>query len=284
MITFTQLGKYGRLGNQLFQYAALRSLSLETGYQCKIPDPQLMHWHGQDCLLGNLNIEAPYLEEKDYDKIQFLYREKNLNKFDKNFFYLGDGVNLFGYFQSTKYFNKYKEQIIKELTPNDNLLEEAKEFVESVRTDNCEIVSIHLRMGDLNDGTNPIYNNFYGNSMTDNSAPYGSYLNKAIEIFKGSNVKFLVFAGGSRNNLMEDPSFMKDFDDRFILCSSNRPLLDFSKILSCDHNICCHLTTFGWWAAYLNPNREKIVTMPKDYFCDESIQRDSFFPQGWITI
>ena len=76
MITFTQLCKYGRLGNQLFQYAALRSLSLETGYQCKIPDPQLMHWHGQDCLLGNLNIEAPYLEEKDYDKIQFLYREK----------------------------------------------------------------------------------------------------------------------------------------------------------------------------------------------------------------
>ena len=29
MITFNELGKYGRLGNQLFQYAALRALSLK---------------------------------------------------------------------------------------------------------------------------------------------------------------------------------------------------------------------------------------------------------------
>jgi len=281
VITFSRLGRHGRLGNQLFQYAALRSLSLEKGYECRIPDPQQMHWHGQNCLLGNFNIEASYLEESDYNKIKFTYIENNLNKFDKNFFYLGDGVDLFGYFQSTKYFNKYKEQIIKELTPRDELLEEAKEFVESNRVDNCEIVSIHLRMGDLNDGTNPVYNNFYGNSITDKSTAYGSYLNKALEVFKGRNVKFLVFAGGSRSNAMENPSFMKDFDDRFVLCSSDRPLLDFSKILSCDHNICCHLTTFGWWAAYLNPNKEKIVTIPKDYFWNKSIQRDSFLPQDW---
>ena len=29
MITFLQLGKHGRLGNQLFQYAALKSLGLK---------------------------------------------------------------------------------------------------------------------------------------------------------------------------------------------------------------------------------------------------------------
>ena len=32
MITFLQLGKYGRLGNQLFQYAALKSLGLKKNY------------------------------------------------------------------------------------------------------------------------------------------------------------------------------------------------------------------------------------------------------------
>ena len=284
MITFSQLGKYGRLGNQLFQYAALRSLSLQTGNQCKIPNPKQMHWHGQDCLLDSFNIEAPYLEESDYNKIKFLYKENNLNKFDKNFFYLGDGADLFGYFQSTKYFDKYKQQIIKELTPNNRLLEEAKEFVESNRSNNYEIVSLHLRMGDLIDGTNPIYNNFYGESITDKTTIYGDYLNKAMENFKEKNVKFLVFAGGSRDNKVEDPSFMKHFDDRFILCSSTCPLLDFSKIMSCDHNICCHLTTFGWWAAYLNPNKDKIVTIPKNYFCDEKIKRESFFPQDWRII
>ena len=33
MITFSNLGKYGRLGNQLFQYAALKGLSIKKGYE-----------------------------------------------------------------------------------------------------------------------------------------------------------------------------------------------------------------------------------------------------------
>lgn len=283
MITFSQLGKHGRLGNQMFQYAALKSLSLETGYQCKIPDPKQMHWHGQGCLLGNLNIEAPYLNESDYDKIKFVYRERNIDRFDKNFFYLGDGVDLSGFFQSTKYFTKYKEQIIKELTPDRKLIEEARDFIESNRVGNCEIVSIHLRMGDLIDGTNPIYNNFYGNSIADSSTAYGSYLTKALKHFEDKNVKFLVFAGGSRENTEEEPSFMNDLDDRFILCSSRDPLSDFTKISLCDHNICCHLTSFGWWAAFLNKNPEKIVTIPKNYFYNKS-EREGFFPKDWRII
>jgi len=32
MITFLELGKLGRLGNQLFQYSALKSLALRNGY------------------------------------------------------------------------------------------------------------------------------------------------------------------------------------------------------------------------------------------------------------
>jgi len=39
MVTFTRLGQLGRLGNQLFQYAALRALSLKNGYDCYIPNP-----------------------------------------------------------------------------------------------------------------------------------------------------------------------------------------------------------------------------------------------------
>jgi len=47
MITFLELGSFGRLGNQLFQYAALKSLGLENGYEAKIPNPSLKEWHGQ---------------------------------------------------------------------------------------------------------------------------------------------------------------------------------------------------------------------------------------------
>ena len=58
MITFYELGQLGRLGNQLFQYAALRSLGIERGYEVKIPNPQTRTWHGQQCLLSQFNIEA----------------------------------------------------------------------------------------------------------------------------------------------------------------------------------------------------------------------------------
>ena len=58
---------------------------------------------------------------------------------------------------------------------------------------------------------------------------------------------------------------------------------DFALIMSCDHNITCHLTTFGWWAAFLNKNPNKIVVAPKDYFYDEGKEyiRPGFFPKDW---
>ena len=50
MITFLELGKHGRLGNQLFQYAALKGIALRNNYECKIPDPKQMMWHGQQSM------------------------------------------------------------------------------------------------------------------------------------------------------------------------------------------------------------------------------------------
>ena len=75
MITFTQLGQLGRLGNQLFQYAALRGLALEKGYESKIPDPTTCTWHGQKCLLGEFNIQSGLLNEYDIHKLKYRYQE-----------------------------------------------------------------------------------------------------------------------------------------------------------------------------------------------------------------
>ena len=73
MITFMDLGSYGRLGNQLFQYAALKSLGLKNNYEVKIPDPTSKTWHGQDCLLDQLNIDCDYVTEADLSKLKYLY-------------------------------------------------------------------------------------------------------------------------------------------------------------------------------------------------------------------
>ena len=44
MITFYTLGEMGRLGNQLFQYAALKGLGLKNGFQVKIPKNMIVNF------------------------------------------------------------------------------------------------------------------------------------------------------------------------------------------------------------------------------------------------
>mgnify|MGYP000512681671 CR=1 FL=1 len=81
MVTFHKLGELGRLGNQLFQYAALKGLASKNGYTAKIPNPQTMNWHGQTCLLDRFNIECDYLTQDDVNTLQNLYEEPNWKKY-----------------------------------------------------------------------------------------------------------------------------------------------------------------------------------------------------------
>ena len=37
MVTSIDIGENGRLGNQLFQYAAVKALALENNYDCVLP-------------------------------------------------------------------------------------------------------------------------------------------------------------------------------------------------------------------------------------------------------
>ena len=43
MIGYNRLGSNGRLGNQMFQYAALRGIAAKNGYDWKIPPENYQH-------------------------------------------------------------------------------------------------------------------------------------------------------------------------------------------------------------------------------------------------
>ena len=292
MITFSELGRHGRLGNQLFQYAALKSIALENGYVCKIPNPAAMEWHGQKCLLSEFNIEASFLEPHDLSSIERNVIEPSHHYFFKDFFHIPDNSNIHGYFQSTYYFNKHKDQICKELTPAHKYISKANEFLNFLRADGSEVVSIHLRRGDNIDGTNlnEKYLSFYGkNDIYDKDSIYGQYISQALAKFGDRKVKFLVFSGGSRTgDDKEDILWAKNTfkKENFFVSETNSAMEDFSLMMLCDHNITCHLTTFGWWAAYLNPNPNKTIIAPKNYFYDEKEEyvRPGFFPASWTII
>ena len=155
MITFTELGSFGRLGNQLFQYAMLKSVSLETGYEIKIPNPDEIVYQNQRCLLNLFNISCDYLQDKDKSNIRVAFLEKDHTVFYPQVFNIPDFVNFHGYFQSYQYFKKYQKEIREEFRLKGDLESFGRDYVNSLKTNNEKIVSVHIRRGDNSDGTNP---------------------------------------------------------------------------------------------------------------------------------
>lgn len=298
MITFLQLGEYGRLGNQFFQYAALRGLGLKRGYETKIPDHNTRYWHGQNCLLGNFNIKTPFLEEKDLGKIKYLYSEPDYMSFDNNFFDIPDGTNISGFFQSTYYFKDYEKEIKEELAPKKHFLDKAKETLAHIKEENSghDIVSLHIRRGDNVDNTDPSQvelNNFYGaqgSKRLCTNSTYYKYFSKAKEVFTGKKVKFLVFTGGKRgsDSNTEDIEWCRSSfsGQEFIFSEKRSTIEDFSLIMSCDHNIISHVSSYGWWAAFLNQNKNKTVVAPLSYHPDRTDinSRPGFYPEDWRLV
>ena len=111
---------YGRLGNQLFQYAVLRNISLIKNFD--IYYNINFTWHNQKCLLDNFNV-YPSIKKK---KIKYHYQQKSINKeqfleggcctYDDSILQIKDFTKLNGHFVNEKYFYQNRNIIKKELT------------------------------------------------------------------------------------------------------------------------------------------------------------------------
>jgi len=154
-ITFSDLGKMGRLGNILFQASATIALALDNNVDYQFPK----FWSDRKYF----NIP----EEKFVDKLYYLNNYKELN-YHYNKIIFKDNLNLNGYFQSYYYFNSQDKIIKKLLTPN-------------IIINKQDYVSLHVRRTDY-----LIHNNCYKILNRNN------YYDKAMEISSGK--KFLIFS------------------------------------------------------------------------------------------
>jgi hypothetical protein len=291
MITFINLGKYGRLGNQLYQYAALKSCSLKNKYICKIPDISNTYWHGQKCLLNNFQLTSELLTQEDISSIRHEISEpigftgEYLNILEN----IKDNTNINGFFQNTKYFLEYEKEIKNEFNFKEDLLRKEIDFINNLKEDKYDLVSLHIRTGDMTDGTNSIYNKYYGKHPLDKNSVFGNYINNALEYFSElKNIKILVFVGGSRTgDDSSDIRMAKNYfnDSKFIVNDSNEPMTDFIRISLCNHNIISFSSTFSWWAAFLNKNINKTVICPKNFHIEKNTSCNNYFyPKEWIQI
>ena len=142
------LGNEGRLGNQMFQYAFIRGVAANRGFDWMIPpeDADRLDNYGlfdafelKNCDL-NKNTGEPFYKAVEYRDMHF-----NEDIYER----CEDNTNFSGNFQTEKYFDAIAPSIREDFTFKKAYLEPCQEFVDSLGgRDQC--IFLHVRRGNPN--------------------------------------------------------------------------------------------------------------------------------------
>ena len=195
MISYSQLGNWGRLGNQLFEVAATMSLALEHGEQYIFP-----HWEYEKhcflkgCYSNHINFQNVY-KEPAFEYLKIKYQPS---------------LDLRGYFQSYKYFEEIKFTILDLLTPSADVQQMDG------------VCGMHVRRGDylqLKNCYQILDYNYYKAAMDEVKADKYLIFSDDIEycktIFKGDQYLF------SEGDVYNDLAIMSKGCEHLIMANSS---------------------------------------------------------------
>jgi len=124
LISFNNIGNLGRLANQMFQYASLKGIAKNRGYDFSIPPKEVFGQHDPLVRESSLNIYNVF-ENISNNNIQVVRNpmlQERMHEFDEELFRsCPDNVDLFGYFQSPKYFDHIADEIKSDFKFTDEL-------------------------------------------------------------------------------------------------------------------------------------------------------------------
>jgi hypothetical protein len=249
----------GGLGNQIFQWAHGKTLSIMYNSDLFL---DTSYYNNQ---FGNTprNYELIKFPNLKYDVPN--YSNKKIIEISDNFHYnellYNENYNYYlnGFWQSEKYFLKNSDLIREQLQPTIEIIEKLKQQI------NGKSVSIHVRRTDYvtSNGFHPVQTI--------------EYFNKAVETI-GDYDQLFVFS--------DDINWCKEnLKYKNILFVENQDNLEDMWLMSlCDHNIISN-SSFSWWGAWLNQNKDKIVISPKNWFGSQSNLNDlDIIPNNWVKI
>ena len=269
------------LGNQMFQYAFAYALQRETGDEVLL-DPlfwgtslrkydldkfnisldkrmvstTLDYWLGAGPRNGRKfkNLYREYLIKHRYD----LFNEKEIMSYDKEALLPQCNTYYIGFWQTAQYFDKYKNDIIKEFNRTTGISERAREYIAKIQT--CNSVSVHVRRTDYVRDTG-------------NVALSMAFYDEAIDYFKEkyADVRFFIFT--------DDKEYVRSkfANLNHELVEGLSDLDEFEVMKNSMHHINAN-STFSWWASYLsNTNGEVVVPLV-------DIWNKDFYPEKWIKM
>jgi hypothetical protein len=280
----------GRLGNNLFQYAAARHLAIKNNTSVRLILPAFIL--KDDKMLPNVaylrsfNIEAEVpsrvflilcrkascLLGKDLPPLRGKYYQEKGFGFDPDVLYLKDGAYIKGYFQSEKYFKDIEQTIRDDLRFTFCALDKpTMEYEKRIIGSNSVCLSVRrtdfLKLKLFN-----VCNMHY--------------YDKAIQYMKEhlDSPRFFIFSDDiewCQRNMNIDNS---DFVD--LRASTMQPINGLRLMTLCKHFIIAN-STFSWWGAWLSSNAEKNVIAPNRWFNDEVMNAQALrhtIPGNWIRI
>lgn len=277
----------GRMANQMFEWALGRAIYAKTGIQPIFDDSE----ETQKLSVFNLNFSKVAIEKPLINKIlRKIIPIRNLRnkltkleikipklienpcfKYDEKYINVQSPIYLDGFFQSHKYFDNIREELLEDFKLKKKLNSKNKQILEKIKT--TESVAIHYRRTDylkarVANVMGACTDEYYHNAVN----TIANKLNKPITLF--------IFS--------DDPKWVKEnvkFEHEIIVVDINsgkQGYFDLELMKNCKHNIIAN-SSFSYWGAWLNENPDKIVIAPKIWM--KNIESDyDLIPDNWIRL
>ena len=275
----------GGLGNHLFCYSFGYAVSRKTRSELILDTSMQDNGIARELELLNFNVD--YSDRISYvyktslvDRVFFnkvrkiksigiktrIYQEKEPTKFEPEAFKISTDTYFKGNWQTEKYFSEYRNELLKILVPKHERTQSVKGLVNEMQK--CNSVAVHIRRGDYLKIGCQLSMDFYDKAIL-----------KFQELNQRRNTVFYIFS--------DDIDFAKQYFGKYEnkielhypqYESENKTLDDLFLMSHCKHMIMAN-SSFSWWAAWLNQNKNKIVICP-----ELGMWSGEFYPEEWDKI